>query len=300
MNDINLPQHFRYIIPIIEALKEMGGSGKPSEVTDKIIEMLNISEEELQKTIKSGASKVINQIHWARLFLVKTAYLDSSKRGVWSLTEKGYDANLSKDFLINLYDLRKKMMKEYQKEYKNKKPLSLPEDEDFTDPDADEKPDVGSHRLELLDKLKSLPPDGFERICQRVLRESGFEQVVVTGKSGDGGIDGIGIIKVNPEFPYVSFRVLFQCKRYQGSVTATQVRDFRGAMQGRADKGIIITTGNFTLDAKRESNRDGVIPIDLVDGQKLVDMFETLELGLIPKKIYSLDNSFFEQFEAKL
>ena len=115
----------------------------------------------------------------------------------------------------------------------------------------------------------------------------------VTGRSGDGGIDGIGILQVNP---LVSFKVLFQCKRYAGSVTPSQVRDFRGAMMGRADKGIIITTGSFTSDARKESVRDGVPPIELVDGEKLVNMLELLELGLKPQRTFEVDETFFSQF----
>jgi len=138
-----------------------------------------------------------------------------------------------------------------------------------------------------------LPPSGFEKLCQRLLRESGFEQVVVTGRTGDGGIDGHGILQVNP---FVSFSVFFQSKRYKGSVSTSQIRDFRGAMLGRADKGIVITTGSFTLDAKKEARRDGVPPIELVDGEKLIEMFEALELGLKPKKDFEVDSEFFKEF----
>jgi restriction system protein len=127
------------------------------------------------------------------------------------------------------------------------------------------------------------------------LRESGFEQVIVSGRSGDGGIDGQGILQVNP---FVSFKVLFQCKRYTGSVSSPQVRDFRGAMMGRADKGIILTTGTFTTDAQKEAVRDGVPPIELVHGEKLLDMFENLELGLTPRKTYDVDLHFFQEFQV--
>ena len=162
-------------------------------------------------------------------------------------------------------------------------------DEDV--PDEEEPKD---HRAALLEAIKSLPPSGFERLTQRLLRESGFQQVTVTGKSGDGGIDGIGTLKVNP---FVSFNVLFQCKRYHGAVTPSQVRDFRGAMDGRTDKGLIITTGTFTLDAKREARRDGVPPIELVDGDMLVEMFEKYELGLVPKRSYEIDEMFFHEYK---
>ena len=141
--------------------------------------------------------------------------------------------------------------------------------------------------------MKSLSPGGFERVSQRLLRESGFERVLVTGKSGDGGIDGHGILQVNP---FVSFMVLFQCKRYAGAVSASQVRDFRGAMMGRADKGIIITTGTFTTEATKEARRDGAPPIELVDGETLAQMFERLELGVKPKIVYFVDEAFFEEY----
>lgn len=92
---------------------------------------------------------------------------------------------------------------------------------------------------------------------QAILREAGFIEVYVTGRSGDQGIDGHGTLQINP---LVSFRVLFQCKRYRQSVSAPDVRNFPGAMAGRADEEIIITTGTFTAEARRESSRDGVPP----------------------------------------
>ena len=150
------------------------------------------------------------------------------------------------------------------------------------------------YRSETLDILLSLPPAGFERLAQRLLRESGFTQVVVTGQSGDGGIDGYGTLQINP---LVSFKVLFQCKRYSKSVSPSQVRDFRGAMAGRADKGIIVTTGTFTTEARREATRDGVPPIELIDGEKLIDMLENLELGLRPVTTYELNHAFFTEFK---
>jgi restriction system protein len=175
---------------------------------------------------------------------------------------------------------RKKQKGEKKKEEKSES------SEIFVESDID-------YRVLLMKKLMELPPNGFERLCQRLLRESGFESVTVTGRSGDGGLDGIGVLEVNP---FVSFKVLFQCKRYTGSIAPSQVRDFRGAMMGRADKGIILTTGTFTSDAKKESIRDGVPPIELVDGEKLIDLFESLELGLKHKKAFDVDEKFFDDF----
>ena len=194
----------------------------------------------------------------------------------------------------DVYEIVRKVQKQSSKKSDEVKIEIEEETKGLKDKEAEEVEEFVDYRTELLNILKSLPPSGFERISQRLLREAGFEQVVVTGKSGDGGIDGHGILQLNP---FVSFRVLFQCKRFKGSVSASQIRDFRGAMQGRADKGIIITTGSFTLDAKREAHRDGVPPIELVDGDKLVEMFEQLELGLRPKKDYEVNYDFFEDFK---
>lgn len=143
--------------------------------------------------------------------------------------------------------------------------------------------------------MQKLTPAGFEQICSRLLRESGFENVIVTGRSHDGGIDGYGTLEINP---FVSFKVLFQCKRYQGTVSRSQVGDFRNVMIGRAEKGIIMTTGTFSPDATEEANR--VEPyVELVDGEKLVEMFKKVELGVKQKIVYEVDLPFFEPFMEK-
>lgn len=284
----------KFIQPVIEVLKGLGGSARPSEVCDAIAERLHLSDKELNQQRAVGGSLFENQVHWARLYLTKTGYLSSSKKGVWTLTTKGQNANLSDADVVEI-------VRDVGRQRKRKKTTPENAQEVIVDcsspPDS---PDVqDGHRVALLDVLRALPAAGFERLCQRLLREAGFQQVVVTGRSGDGGIDGHGILQVNP---LVSFRVYFQCKRYKGSVGPSAIRDFRGAMMGRADKGIVLTTGAFTADAKREALRDGVPPVELVDGEKLLDMFEELELGLRPVTTYEVVDGFFDEFrgEAKL
>jgi restriction system protein len=286
MKQVKGPQFIRFFKPVIEVLKETGGSGTAAEVIDRAIEKMKISEKEQEATNKDGQSRVRNQVNWARLYLVRAGYLDSSKRGIWSLTEKGMS------FDPGIFDVLG-TFKQVQRVFKDEK-KSKSQREPFEDETDDQEAEPQDHREKLLNLIKLLPPGGFERLSQRLLRESGFQQVVVTGRSGDGGIDGMGILQVNP---FVSFNVLFQCKRYQGAVTPSHVRDFRGAMMGRADKGIILTTGTFTLDAKKEARRDGVPPIELVDGELLVQMFERLELGLVPRTTYDIDEKFFEDFK---
>ncbi|MDA8119021.1 MAG: restriction endonuclease, partial [Gammaproteobacteria bacterium] len=140
---------------------------------------------------------------------------------------------------------------------------------------------------------QKLDPAGFERLVQRILRESGFVQVEVTGRTGDGGIDGKGIARIHG---FMSFHVLFQCKRYKGSVAAGDIRDFRGAMVGRADKGLFITTGAFTPAAVKEATRDGAPPIDLVDGDDLAQKLRELALGVKTElvKHITVDEAWFE------
>ena len=281
------PQFVQYFGPVIAALKGLGGSGRPVEVRDAIAGLLTISEDDQTITMQSGESRFGNQVAWARFYLVKAGYLDSSTRGVWSLTEKGHNVALTHQQAIEIFkDIHRTFAKEESK-------ASVPPNDLAPQDDANTALDEDDHRVTLMCLLRKLPPDGFERLCQLLLRESGFERVTVTGKSGDGGIDGIGILQMNP---FVSFKVLFQCKRYSGAVSVSQVRDFRGAMMGRADKGIIMTTGTFTADANKEAVRDGVPPIELVDGDKLLDMFESLELGLKPRKAFDVDYEFFEKF----
>ena len=149
--------------------------------------------------------------------------------------------------------------------------------------------------MQLIDILRTLSPEGFEKLIRELLRESGFENVEVTGKGADDGIDGFGTIEINP---FVSFKALFQCKRYKdgNSVSRSQVGDFRNAVMGRAEKGIMITTSTFSNSAIKEANRDGVLQIELVDGEKLVEMFEKVELGVKRKLVYEVDLAYFQRY----
>ncbi|MCW3019279.1 MAG: restriction endonuclease [Solirubrobacterales bacterium] len=147
-------------------------------------------------------------------------------------------------------------------------------DAEDVETDAD-RPAENEWKDELLSVLKAMAPERFERLAKRLLREAGFVSVNVTGKSGDGGIDGVGTYRLS----LVSFPVFFQCKRYSGTVRAGDVRDFRGAMSGRGDYGLLITTGTFTSDAKREATRDGAATIDLIEGERLCDLLKEYQLG---------------------
>ncbi len=283
------PKFVKYFAPLLDALRTLGGSGTPSEVTRVIAEQLGVSEEEQTALLKSGTSRFANQVAWARNYLKLEGYIDSSKKGVWVLTEAGSNTFLSDEVAKKVFN----KWAAYFRELRQKRAEKLKEKETAEDEETASEETYRDHREWLLSLLKKLPPAGFEAVCQRLLRDAGFDSVVVTGRSGDGGIDGHGILQINP---FVTFKVLFQCKRYDKNVNPSHIREFQGAIGGRADKGIIITTGSFSVEARKEAVRDGASPIELVDGQKLVQMFENLELGLKPKTVYEIDMSFFDQY----
>ncbi|MFZ0824368.1 MAG: restriction endonuclease [Terriglobales bacterium] len=278
-------QFLKYFGPLLDALRALGGSGTPDEVVERIALDLKLTDDVQDEPLPSGESRFRNQVAWARFYLVREGLIGSSKRGVWSLTERGRATKLT---LEQAKAIRSKWVRYFQEQRQSK--VSAPKSDIEQTEATESNADVDGKLIELLLKL---PPAGFERLSQRLLREAGFTQVIVTGRAGDGGIDGYGTLQVNP---LVSFKVLFQCKRYTGSVSPSQVRDFRGAMSGRADKGIIISTGTYTAEARREASRDGAPPVELIDGEKLVGMFKHLELGLKPVKTYEIDDSFFEEF----
>jgi restriction system protein len=269
------------LIPTIQALKILGGSGTTTEIYTEVAKILNLSDHLLE--IQHGNTSqgaVEYRLGWSRTYLKKFGLIENSARGVWSLTP----------ISTNFDNLDPKKIVKFVRESNRKQ--NSPQDQ-LTTIDISGEPGILAETLEeiawhqeLHNVLLELSPDAFERLTQRMLRESGFIQVQVTGKSGDGGIDGIGIARING---FLSFQVLFQCKRYKGSVGAGQIRDFRGAMQGRTDKGLMITTGTFTRDAMKEATRDGAPPIDLIDGEQLVLRLKELGLGVKIKMIESIE-----------
>ena len=267
MTEAGIPTFDALMNPVIQALKSLGGSGTIEEIDNKVIGIAGLSDEQtevLHNPERGGRTEVEYRLAWTRTYLKKYGVLENSSRGVWALTSKGRQ----------LDRVNPKVVRRFVKQQTKKAPVVSEKTE------LDEAEAEASWRNELLDALLEMNPSAFERLIQRLLRESGFIQVEVTGRSGDGGIDGKGIMRLGG---LLSFHVIFQCKRYRGSVSASQVRDFRGAMVGRADKGLLITTSNFTKDATREATRDGAPAIDLIDGDLLLEKLKELELGVATK-----------------
>jgi len=259
--------------PLLKALFALGGSGSIDEIYEKVLEIENIGEEISSvphNPLKSNQTEIAYRLAWARTYLKKYGFLENSSRGVWALTKlaKAQQRVDPQTVVKEIRDADKSQPKNRNKKAKNG---SI----ELVDNDT---PEVQDWKEELYHLLtQELKPDAFERLTQRLLRESGFVQVEVTGRTGDGGIDGKGIARIHG---FMSFHVIFQCKKYQGSVSAGDIRDFRGAMVGRADKGLFITTGTFTPAAVKEATRDGAPPIDLVDGEQLAEKLKEFQLGL--------------------
>lgn len=265
-----VPTFDKLMNPIIHALKQLGGSGTIEEVNNKAVEIAGLTDQQLEvlhDPNKGSQTEVEYRLAWARTYLKKYGVLENSSRGVWALTSKGAQLDQVNPQMV------KKAVLSQQKQAK----ASAADVPELDSPNGEV-----PWRDELLDTLLKMEPSAFERLIQRLLRESGFIQVEVTGKSGDEGIDGKGIMRLGG---LLSFHVIFQCKRYQGSVAVNQVRDFRGAMVGRADKGLLITTGNFTKDAVKEATRDGAPAIDLIDGDLLIEKLKELGLGVKTEKV---------------
>jgi restriction system protein len=282
MKEMKIPKYFELMNPLIEALNALGGSGTNEEIYEKVVELEKFSEEILSVLHKGGPKTELEyRLRWAQTYLKKYGVLENSTRGVWAFSQ-------SKKKFTTVDPREVVRLAGYPSDKKNKKI-----DDNIVIKSELKLEDSFDWKEELMALLYSMPSDQFERLTQRVLRESGLHQVEVTGKTGDGGIDGKGIFKIAG---LIGFNILFQCKRWKNSVTSKEIRDFRGAMQGRADKGLFVTTGAFTRDAIKEASRDGAIQIDLMDGDALTNKIRELKLGISIKKIekVEINSEFFE------
>lgn len=250
-----------------------------SEHVSKFVELFKVPENIVSIPHgNSGRTELEYRLAWARTGLRRAGLVENSARGVWSVTESGAVAaeeGVKRAILVQ----RKEDATSRQKQENSDVDEDGIEDEDWQD--------------RLLKVVRSITPDAFERLAKRILRESGFTKVEVTGKSGDRGIDGTGVLQIN----LISFHVFFQCKRYDGTVGPSEIRDFRGAMMGRTDKGLFITTGSYTAEAKREATRDGAPPIELIDGPLLCELLKKLGLGVKVRLVEEIepDEEWFKQ-----
>jgi len=256
-------------------LHQGGGTLTNEEIVDAVATIMHLPDDVMNRKQQGhNMGEVAYRIAWAKSYLKKAGYLTQSTRGVWALTAEGKAAD-AVDVRAILTDVRKDYVT--RRTEKEPPPTVLGATGEGASAAIAEVEEELGWKQQVLDALLAMPPDAFERLSQRLLRECGFTQVEVTGRSGDGGIDGKGVLRLGG---LINFQVVFQCKRYSGTVSSGTIRDFRGAMIGRADKGLIISTGTFSRDARAEAVRDGAPAIDLVDGQELADLLKRYELGV--------------------
>jgi len=297
------------LLPTLQALDVLGGSGTKDEIDEAVVRLMALTEDQLAieypLDAKQKGSKVIHRVAWARSYLKKLATIDNTQRGVWTLEPPGRaylameQSEAQKAIRVADAEIRRQDRVARLARGDESKPLEGSGSDrivlqDLGDAEGDGRGIDGEEEWtdRLLRRLLSLSPSAFERLTQRLLREAGFKNVEVTGKSGDGGLDGVGVYRPS----LISFPIFFQCKRYASSVGPGMVRDFRGAMAGRGEKGLLITTGTFTAEAKRESTRDGAPPVELIDGQDLCALLKEFSVGVTTKTIerVDVDESFFD------
>ena len=292
---VDVPPYHFFLWPALQAVIALGGSASIAELDAAVIDRESLSPE-VQSVLHGDGpmTEVQYRLAWARTYLKGMGLLTNSQRGVWSVTENGQ--TVTKD---EIPKLRAEYFASYRKSGSRKKkkkgPQSLLDNEiDQTEADAE-----ADWKDALLDTVLNISPHAFERLAQRLLREAGVSSPVVTGRAGDGGIDGRGVYQIS----LLSFPIFFQCKRYSGSVGASAVRDFRGAMAGRGEKGLLITTGTFTNDARAESRRDGAPPVDLIDGDRLCELLKEYAIGVTttPRTVedVTINADYFKSLELK-
>jgi restriction system protein len=276
-----------WIPPLLEILKVKGGSATAKEVRDGITEKMSLSDDVLtERYKKSGQLTFNNQVYWAKQYLAWEKLLTVSKRGVWTLTETGKNTTLSYDDALQIFFKWVKINQEARKNKDTDKIENI-ENEQEPEPSSDES-------LPLIEILKKTTPTGFEHLCGRLLREYDFEDIEITKRSHDGGIDGTAILKLNP---FVNLSVFFQCKKYEGCVPIGHIREFIGVLESEkhgVEKGLFITTGSLPTSAYELEKKN--TKLELIDGEKLVEMFEKAELGVVPRTVYDPDLTFFNQY----
>ena len=294
IKDYTGPKRYELFKATLEILDKLGGSGRIDEIHEKVIDILNLTEEIIDyphgESNRSYQTELEYQLAWVRTILKHLGLINNTKQGVWVLTQKAKDSDWDNNIIAENY--REYLKKEKEKKQKSKKGMDATDDSEIIEEVYENEKEL-NWKLKLKEILISMDPYGFEKLAQLILRECGFMEVEVTKRSGDGGLDGKGILRLNN---LVSIPIIFECKRYKDPVGAKKIRNFRGAMQGRTNKGLFITTSTFTSSAKKEASREGADLIDLLEGDQVINLLKKLELGVTVKKVekVEVDQEWFE------
>ena len=289
-----MPDSARYIPLVIDALRNIGGIAKAADVRQWIADSLTAHGQAIPDTVlPSGPQKFANDIQWARMYLVNAGLIEPMKSagyGIWKLTRQGWGEQLTPEFVKSIIDVTAKKGKVQANDAQ-----VAPEE-----PVQGEL--VGTKTLEFKLKaiLTTMHHKGFERLCTFLMLTNGLSGPKVTGQTGDGGIDGEGMLPID-DFGLIKAPVAWQCKRFKdGSVGSNAVRDFRGAIEGRAKYGLIFATSTFTPSAEAEARRPGATPIELVGLERLIELMRKNGIGVIKSPedadVYQVNTSFFDEY----
>lgn len=280
-----MPAYSDLINPTLSALQELGGSGNINEIYAEVIKHLDLSDEiiDFPHSEKSSQTEIQYRLAWARTYLKYYGVINNTSRSIWVILPQHKDTMfVDVDDCINTV----------RKLSENKKTSNVNDNENLEDDGLELPEEIKPWRVKLHDILTTMDPFAFERLTQRLLRECGFSEVEVTRKTGDGGIDGFGRLKINGLF---SFKVAFQCKRYSGNVPSSDIRDFRGSLTTDFEKALFITTGSFSKPAKEEAMTPGKIQIDLIDGEEFINRLAEFRIGVKPVTDYEIDEDYFNK-----
>ncbi len=257
------------MLATIITLKDINRVATVPEIVARLIEIERVTNAEQSYKMPNGKNtKLRHYLGWARSYLNHTGALDKVAYGIWALTDAGREIKTMKHARDAHDKYRAQITQRNTQEQAGEEEPVI---------EAEISPDEAAWKEPLLGILTNMPYDAFERLCHRLLETLGFTDVEVLGKVADGGVDGVGFLHEN----LLSRKIYFQCKCWRYNVGSPQIRNFRGALDGRSNQGLFITTSRFTAPAKDEAIRDGSILIDLIDGNRLCDLIKEKNLGVV-------------------
>lgn len=301
-----IPDYESIMVPLLESANDQK-EHRVRDAYESLAQTFRLTEEEKRELLPSGSDILFNnRVRWALVYLKKAGLIESKRRGVFKITQRGLDLlrdgpkNIDSKFLEKypeFVEFRETSKKEDEM-------LSTEESTKVSKQTPEESLENSYQKLrqelsqELLIRIKDCSPEFFEKLVIELLIKMGYggsrkDAGKAIGKSGDGGIDGI--IKEDK----LGLDVIYiQAKRWQGSVGSREIRDFVGSLVGqKANKGIFITTSGFTRDAL---NYVSTIPqkVILIDGRQLAQLMIDNDIGVSKTtsfEIKKIDSDYFEE-----
>jgi len=298
-----IPDYQTIMLPLLKFVGD-GNVHSKHEAVEYLANEFELTEEERKELLPSGKQGLFdNRVAWAKTYIKQARLIDSPKRGLFVITERGKQVlsqNLDKidiKFLDQFPEFVEfKQIKKDKGKQLEKVARVFPETNPEESLEASYQELQESLASDLLQNIKQCPPDFFERLVVDVLIKMGYggsrkEAGQAIGRTGDEGIDGI--IKEDK----LGLDIIYmQAKRWENTVGRPEIQKFAGALQGqRARKGIFITTSNFSKEAL-----DYVKNIDskiiLIDGQRLAELMIEHNVGVSPVASYEvkkIDTDYF-------